>query len=521
VKTSSSHRLPWLVPLLIAVFYLVTHLYKLVLLPVFADESIYIRWSQLMIDNWKQYAFFPLNDGKTPLQMWLLVPLLQIGKDPLWTARLLSVLAGLAQIFVSGAIVKALGGRRMTVWLSMILTAILPMWYFHHRMALIDALLTLWLSLSIWGTIKLVTSAKMQRIRWAVATGLFFGLALLTKLPAILFIPAFPLFSFLTKPKNATELFKRWSFISLSVVLGLGMFVLLKIHPAFGQLFSRGGDFLHPWQYIFLHGGWMSTVHNIPSYLRYATQYLTLPVLVLIGFGLFAPDPKRRQQMHVLFWSGLAFAAPIVLMGKVVYPRYFMPISIFATVITALAIETIVINYVQKPGLLWKKSLAALATALLLSNIAGQSITFMAAAVTDPAALPFVRVDREQYLGEWSSGHGITQTVELIKQQSQHGTIAVATEGSFGTLPDGILMYLHRSDVHNIYVEGIGYPVKGIPEKFSTRAKDFQTVWLVVNSHRLEIPLNEKMLVAEYCRPDNAPCLQVWDITSLVKTGKP
>jgi 4-amino-4-deoxy-L-arabinose transferase-like glycosyltransferase len=518
VKLSQFKRLPWLILLLISL-YLVTHLYQLTLLPVFADESIYIRWSQLMIDDWKQYAFFPLNDGKTPLHMWLMVPLLQLGKDPLWMARLLSVVAGLAQVLVIGNIIKSLGGRRMTGWLSMVLTAILPMWYFHHRMALIDTLLTLWLSLSIWALIKLIYSKPAKRVVWSLSVGFFFGLALLTKLPALLFIPAFPLFAFLNPPKNTKELFYRWSYISIGIVVGLLLFVTLKVHPAFGQLFARGGDFLHPWRYIFLEGCWLSTIRNIPSYLRYATQYLTLPVLVLIIFGLFSPDPKRRQQQHVLFWSMLAFAAPIVLMGRVVYPRYFMPVSIFATIMAALAIETIVIRYVQKSKIIWKQGLAALATALLLSNIIAQSVGFMVAAVTDPATLPLVRVDREQYLGEWSSGHGIVQTVELIKQKSVQGTIAVATEGSFGTLPDAILMYLHDADVHNIYVEGIGYPVKRIPESFSGRAKNFNTIWLAVNSHRLEIPLHEKQLVTEYCRPDNAPCLQVWDITELVKSS--
>jgi hypothetical protein len=59
----------------IALLYLFTHLWKLTILPVFADESIYIRWAQLIIDDWKQYLFFPLNDGKTPLQMWLMIGL--------------------------------------------------------------------------------------------------------------------------------------------------------------------------------------------------------------------------------------------------------------------------------------------------------------------------------------------------------------------------------------------------------------------------------------------------------------
>jgi len=63
-------------------------------LPVFADETIYIRWSQLIIDDWQRYLFYPMNDGKTPLQMWLMVPFLLIFDNQVWAGRLLSVLVG-------------------------------------------------------------------------------------------------------------------------------------------------------------------------------------------------------------------------------------------------------------------------------------------------------------------------------------------------------------------------------------------------------------------------------------------
>ena len=79
----------YLIGLLIIVFYLILHLAKLTLLPVFADESIYIRWSQLIMDERARYLFFPLNDGKTPLQLWLTPPLQFIFEDPLFAGRFL------------------------------------------------------------------------------------------------------------------------------------------------------------------------------------------------------------------------------------------------------------------------------------------------------------------------------------------------------------------------------------------------------------------------------------------------
>ena len=45
--------------------YLATRLFHLDALPVFADESIYIRWAQLLRHD-TAYLFFALNDGKPP-----------------------------------------------------------------------------------------------------------------------------------------------------------------------------------------------------------------------------------------------------------------------------------------------------------------------------------------------------------------------------------------------------------------------------------------------------------------------
>jgi hypothetical protein len=130
-----------------------------------------------------------------------------------------------------------------------------------------------------------------------------------------------------------------------------------------------------------------------------------------------------------------------------------------------------------------------------------------------PNQIPFVSADQEQYLHEWSSGHGITEVIEYLQTESTNTSLAVATEGSFGTLPDGILMYLHRADVSNLYVEGIGYPVKSLSEKYVSRANEFDRQLLVVNSHRLEIPNHNFTLIMEVCRPHDAPCLQLWEMT--------
>ncbi|MCB9812913.1 MAG: glycosyltransferase family 39 protein [Pseudomonadales bacterium] len=506
--------------------YFFIHLFALTRLPVFADESIYIRWAQLIIDDWKRYLFFSMNDGKTPLFIWLLVPFQYIFKDQLFAGRFLAVLVGLIQVFVNMDVVKCLGGKKSTQLLMGIFTIVLPFWYFHHQMALMDGLLALLISISYLFLVKVFNSKKSltltkntsivsavfdkSSVNNILISGFFFGLALLTKIPAILFIPSLYLSIFLTKDKSTKTLFIGFLKVSVCLAIGIVMFFSLKLNPTFGQLFSRGGDFLFPISDL-LNGSWLYTVSNVPNYLYYFYIYLTPGIIIFALIGLFSK--KNQLISHVLFWSGLLFIFPIALMGKTVYPRYLFPASFFFTLSAVMGLESLLDNVFEGKSRFWKKVLIGVSTSLILANIFVVCANYIQFSILEPNKIPFVSSDITQYLTEWSSGHGIKDTVDLIEKETTQNTLAVATEGYFGTLPDGLLMYLHRTNVDNLYLEGIGQPVSFLPKSFADRANNYQKKWLIVNSHRLLLKINSKYLIAEFCRPYDGPCLQVWDLT--------
>lgn len=494
----------------VIIIYLITHLDGLTNLPVFADESIYIRWSQLIIDDWQRYLFFPMNDGKTPLFIWILVPFQLIFKDQLFAGRIVSVLVGMIQIFLNMELIKVLGGKRKTQILAGLFTAILPFWYFHHRIALMDGLLTLFISFSFMQLVRVAKSNEKNSLSRLILAGISFGLALLTKIPAILFIPSFYLTIFFNQTRDFKTLKISFLKVSLSLIVGLLIFGSLFFNPSFGQLFSRGSDFLFPVSEI-LAGKWTQTISSFPNYFKYFLVYLTPGIAMFTLLGLFSK--KHKETVHILFWSGILFIFPIALMGKTVYPRYLFPASVFFTLSALMGMESLILTYFKEKTEIWKKVIVGVVVSLLISNTIVSSINFINLSITDPNQIPFVESDTVQYLTEWSSGHGIKETVGLIKQVEKTTTIAVATEGYFGTLPDGLLMYFHKTNLKNLYVEGIGQPVAGVPESFAKRARDFDKKWLVVNSHRKIIPIDQKYLIAEFCRPFDSPCLQVWDIT--------
>jgi hypothetical protein len=296
------------------------------------------------------------------------------------------------------------------------------------------------------------------------------------------------------------------------VLAGL-IFASLRLHPAFGQLFSRGSDFLYPVGDVLFKGLWKNTVGNFISYLVYFGSYLTWPILLFLLMGLFTK--KGQKTNHLLWWSALLFIVPIGILGRVVYPRYFMPALIFLTVEAGLVIENLSLRFAKlKP----KNLVLNIFLALLVANSIAMSGMFIFYDWFKPSSTPLVGADKVQLLYEWSSGHGIKETVGLIEEMSQDQTVAVATEGHFGTLPDALVMYFHNKDVSNIYIEGIGQPVHSIDLDFMERAKDFDKTLLVVNSHRLYMWIPIDRLVGEYCRPgSDSPCLMVWDITDLIE----
>jgi 4-amino-4-deoxy-L-arabinose transferase-like glycosyltransferase len=493
------------------------HFVSLTKMPVFADEAIYIRWAQLIMDDWQRYAFFALNDGKTPLFIWSLIPFQYLFSDQLFAARCVSVLVGAVGLFIVKKIIAVLGGREKTQILAMVFAAVLPFWFFHAHLALMDGMLLTAISAIILGTLHLEKAGKKDRLFWRLFTGASIGVSLWTKLPGLIILPALPFFAFVDRKKLMTKLPFFFS-LAAAGLIGLVIFAALRVSPAFGQLFHRGSDFTYPVSEVFLRGKWKETIANTPSYFSYFLTYLTAPILIFTMAGLFLAQTRRKNA--VLLLSACLFCFPLILFGKVVYARYFLPASLFFTVAAALSVQAIYDRWIaeQSKTDMTKRGVIGIIVALLIANAIAGSLVFDSYVLLQPDQTPFVRSDRAQYLEDWSSGHGILQTVTYIQQQAQNHTIAVATEGRFGSLPDGLLLYFHNRDVKNIYIEGTGeYPVKDLPAFFVDKAKNFDQSILVVNSNRMEIKLPQDKLLHEYCRPNNAPCLQIWDITSLVK----
>ena len=75
--------------------YFISRFTNLTSIPIFTDEAIYLRWSQIMSGD-LHYLYLPLTDGKPPLFMWLVALGMKIAPmvDPLFVGRATAVLLG-------------------------------------------------------------------------------------------------------------------------------------------------------------------------------------------------------------------------------------------------------------------------------------------------------------------------------------------------------------------------------------------------------------------------------------------
>lgn len=503
----------WLFWVGLTLLYVVVHLPGLTALPIFADEAIYIRWAQLIITDWDRYVLFPLNDGKTPFFIWLLIPFLKLLGDPLWAGRLLSVIGGWLQLLLVVVLLKELKVHRVGQLIGALIVIFAPFWFFHHRMVLMDGWMTVWLSVATFAVLKVSATVEIRhRVLWLSLGGLAIWAGMMTKVPFILTLPALFLLPLRLDATSAVYL-RSYKNVGIQMLIGLGLFSLLLFSPIFPQLLTRGGDFLLPISAV-LSGHWQETLPSVPTYLGYFFNYVGWGVILLAIISLVLPG-KRRIGL-ILGCSFLLFSLPIWLLGRVVYPRYLFPTMLYVTLMAGLG-----------AGTLWQWSNQAVQTKrrqfairtlvlLLALHMILTSMKFVLPSWTEPDKIPFVSADQSQYLTTWSSGHGLVQSMsyfESIQPSADGGKLLVATEGNFGSLPDGLLLYNFNRPLTNVWIEGIGYPVDTITPEFYAKIQPYDRVVLVVNSDRLRWQLDQQDLLKQFCRPHAGSCLQIWDIT--------
>lgn len=479
----------------ILVLYFVFRLPHLTLQPIFADEAIYIRWAQVMRAE-PTLRFLPLSDGKTPLFMWGVIPLLKIFSDPLFAGRFLSVLSGFATLIGVFFVSLRLFNLKVAVW-SALFYAVVPFTTFFDRMALVDSMLS---SFTIWSFYFAVWLLQSQRLDLAMILGYMLGGGLLTKTPAMLNIAALPFILIGFKFKNAKKLsvIKLLIFWAIAIILALAIYNILRLGPEFNQLSSRNADYIFsPWE---LNKRPLDPfIPHLRVLVDWFPKLLTWPILILLFFGLWITvKTKHRLGLALFFWSVTPLLIQMAFL-KTFTARYILFSIPPFLIMAAFGLE----NLMDKLNL--RRYILIFLSAILILPF---SLYFDFLNLTKPETAPLPAEERRGYFEEWTAGYGFKEISEFLIEKRKEGPVLVGTEGFFGTLPDGLLIYLDKS----------GIPVVGdqatISAKLKSAARSNQT-FFVGSKSRVGENLPGGKLIKEY--PKAKPLKGAYDAILLYR----
>lgn len=455
--------------LIIAIYFSIRCI-NLTSLPVFGDEAIYIRWSQI-IKSVDTLRFIPQTDGKQPLFMWATALNLSFF-EPLVAGRLISVFAGAGIVVILFLISNS--------FLPSIIYTLLPFVFFFDRLATADTLLSFFGILSFYLALCL---AKKPRLDLSMLLGVVLGFAWLTKSPAIYFVVLSLLTFVIYNPKNIKKLYLP----IFSAFIAFCFYNILRLGPAFAQIALRNSDYIWPLSVILKHP-FDPLIPHLKDVLHLYSYYISIPLLLSpLLYFVFKNSIKFNKSILLYFsWFILPLIASSA-MAKVFTARYILFVVPYLVLLLA---------HFLKP--LFNKKYIVILFLFFIPNLWRiYQISFYPQNLKLPST-------ETGYISGWTSGWGIKEVSKYLINQSKSANVIVGTEGAFGTLPDGLQIY--TNNIPHLTVFGVGIDITEIPAKLID-AKNFgDEVYLLFNASRLKLTSMEQeklILISRFTKPED------------------
>ncbi len=486
MRLISKYKFEILIFLAISLIYFALRLPNLTLQPIFADEAIYIRWAQIMRSE-PTLRFVSLQDGKTPFFMWSMIPFLKLFSDPLYAGRVLSILSGyltlLGAFFLCFLFFEKKDSfNKKVALLVAFLIAITPMSVFFDRLALVDSMLA---AVSIWALLLSLLVMKYQRIDLAMVLGYFLGLGMLVKTPGffnILVVPTTVLTFNFVKTKRVQRMLKVVALYTLAIGIAVVIYNILRLGPGFSNLSSRNQDYIFS-PLRLLESPLDPFLPHLNDVISWGIKFVTVPISLLVVAGLiFAFVKRQRLILNIGLWAIVPLLIQMFLL-KTFTARYVL-FSIPPLLCVAAWFLVEILSKLSK-----KQNLTFLVVLLILSV---QPFNFSYLLLKDPALAPLPINERRGYLQEWTAGYGFKELAAFFETESKEGLVVIGTEGFFGTLPDGLWIYLDKTP--NVAVIGSSTVIS---DQLRQSALKYPT-YFVANKSRFPVALKNMELLREY-----------------------
>jgi 4-amino-4-deoxy-L-arabinose transferase-like glycosyltransferase len=281
----------------LTLIYLLTRLINLTLLPVFTDESNYLNWGWITTHF---DAFYPLVDGKQPGLMWLFGIFQAIFSDPLWAGRFVSVLFGIANVYLLFLLSRRLINRKAAI-ITPLLYILTPLFLFYDRQALMESSL---ITISLASFYFLLNLTDRPSLKSTLLVFLLLGIGFWIKSTPLIFLVTSIVCICIIASFNRSKLPLYLSHL----LLGLTYFFLiispLFFQPEFISTWHRNSDYtLNLSQMLkFPFHTWLATfTTNLTLWFLLLTPAIFLVFLISIPFFIKSPLP-RLTKILTLAW---------------------------------------------------------------------------------------------------------------------------------------------------------------------------------------------------------------------------
>ncbi len=435
------------------VFLRLTHILSL---PMFTDEGIYIRWSQIAAQD-PAWRFISLTDGKQPMYVWVAMILLRFIHDPLFAGRLVSVGTGLGTLIGIWLLTWEMFQKKWIAFLAAFLYIIFPFALVYDRMALYESMVGMF---AIWSLYIEILLVKKRRWDIAFLLGLVLGGAVLTKTNGffnmLLILPTLLLFPW-GKPNRLQVLLKWIGCAILAIVLGNIYYSILRLSPFFGIINEKNATFVYPLK-EWLYHPFTFVIGNLRGLFDWLVTYVSWGGVIVMLAAFIIEKKYWREKVILVLWFLVPFLY-LAFFGKVIYPRYIYSMTLTLLPLIAISLYEIIRRIKQK-------YLAICIVAFFILWYV-RSDYFI---IYNFAHAPIAGPDLVQYENAWPAGGGINEMVSFFKEASKNQKIYVASEGTFGSVPTlGIEIYLDKDK--NIEKGGIWPIPENIPQYLLKKAK--------------------------------------------------
>jgi 4-amino-4-deoxy-L-arabinose transferase-like glycosyltransferase len=462
--------------------YFILRLIYLNRLPIFTDEAIYIRWAQIALND-ASWRFISLTDGKQPLFVWFSVIFMKFVQDPLIAGRLVSVSSGFLTMIGLYVLTYELFRKRTIALFASILYIFYPFAQVLDRMALMDSMVGTFFIWSLYFSVLLV---RKIRLDIAYTLGLVIGAGVLTKTSNFFSIYLLPFTLLLLDFKRplVQKRVIRWIILAaFTTTIAYGIYSLLRLSPFFEIVSVKNATFVYP-IFEWIKHPFLYFTSNFNGLFSWFLQYFTFSYITLLILSILLIQKFFKEKVLLLLYSVLPFLA-LALFGIKIYPRFifFMTLTLLPLVAWSLNLIVEKLKSIFSKNVIYVKITQVILLFIIIAYPAYVSIIF----AINPLKAPIADADHGQYTNSWAAGWGVKESIAFFKEKSVNQKIFVATEGSFGLMPEAMEIYLIKNK--NITIKGY-WPVDSFPKEVLNFANKMPAYFIFYQPQHVIVPIS-------------------------------